>query len=549
MKKVRWIVLALVVVLAAALAVGCAGQKKSADADTTGTGKPIDTIKIGLGGDPASTDPAFAYDYTNNPPCNQISESLLKYDYEDQLQPYLCESWEEVDPLTYVYNVRSNVTFSDGTPMTMEDVLYSIERYRDPDIASYLMWMYDSVDTIEQTGDWQFTVKLQTADALWKHTFATTAGHILQKAYCEEVGDKLGKPGTGTIGTGAYVIESWDPGSQMTLTYNPSYWNAAEEGEPDVKTLIFQFIEEDSTRVMAAASKQIDINVSTPVDMKSDIDKAEGVELRKFPSAGLTFLAFNCRKAPFDDVNVRRAIASALDLASIQENIVKDYGEPTNWMALPATMFTFEKESWEAFEASDRIVKYEYNIEKAKEYLAQSSKPDGFKCTLMVDSTSTFQSMGLAIQQTLKEIGIEVELWKVTNVEAVDYEFGKDIDDKGIRPYDMGLYEWFSDFPDPSGDLVPIFKSTNAGAGGSNTSCLDNKDVDKLLDEQAQLSDDAKRTELMQDALNIITDQIPLVVMDHPNYLISVSDNVKEVNFDPFWIWNFYVKDFKMATK
>ena len=86
-----------------------------------------------------------------------------------------------------VINLKAvdDVTFSDGTPMTMDDVLFSVKRYQDPDLASYLLWMYDSVESIEQTGDWQFTVKLKQPDALWKHTFATTAGMIHSKAYVE----------------------------------------------------------------------------------------------------------------------------------------------------------------------------------------------------------------------------------------------------------------------------------------------------------------------------------------------------------------------------
>ncbi|MDR1412688.1 MAG: ABC transporter substrate-binding protein [Actinomycetes bacterium] len=541
MKKSKVLLLMLVVALAMGACVGCG--KKAAE-DGAQTGAKSDTLTIALGGNVSTLDPAFCYDYTNNPPANQITEGLLFYDNNDQLQPLLLEKWEEVDSLTYVYTVRSNVNFSNGNPMTLDDVLYSIERYRNPDIASYLLWMYDNVDTIEQTGDWEFTVKLKQADALWKHTFATTAGHIMEKEFSEQAADNLGKPGTGTMGTGAYALDSWDVGSQLTLKYNENYWNRETAGVPDVKTIIFQNIEEDSTRVLAAASRQVDINVQTPVDMAGDIEKAEGVELLKLPSAGLTFLAFNNRKAPFDDVNARRAVASAIDVIELQKNVIKDYGEATNWMALPPTMFTFEKPSWEAFEPT--IKKYEYNLDEAKKYLAASKYPDGFEVRLMVDSTSTFNSLALALQQSLAELNIKVELWKVPNVETVDYQFGKDIKD-GVRPYDMGIYEWFSDFPDPSGDLVPIYMSTNAGEGGSNTSAYDNKEVDKLLLQQAASIDEVERTKLMQDAISIIADEMPMYIMDHPNYLVSKSDRVEELNFSPFWIWNFYVRDIKLA--
>ena len=142
--------------LTVSLAAGLLASTATVNAEEGGN----DTLNVGIYSDIISLDSAFAYDFTTNPVVEQITESLLYYDENDELQPYLCESWEEVDPTTYVYNVRDDVTFSDGTPMTMDDVLFSVQRYEDPDLASYLLWMYDSVESIEQTGDWQFTVKL-----------------------------------------------------------------------------------------------------------------------------------------------------------------------------------------------------------------------------------------------------------------------------------------------------------------------------------------------------------------------------------------------------
>ena len=108
-----------------------------------------DTFVVALDSDIVKLDPAFAYDYTTNPVVNQITQSLLFYDENNQLQPLLASSWEQVDDVTYVYQIRDDVTFSDGTPMTMDDVIYSLERTSDPDGASYMSSMFTNVDTIE----------------------------------------------------------------------------------------------------------------------------------------------------------------------------------------------------------------------------------------------------------------------------------------------------------------------------------------------------------------------------------------------------------------
>ena len=180
-------------------AAGSSEAGESAEGGETAAQADSSTLNVGLYSDIISLDSAFAYDFTTNPVVSQITEGLLYYDENNELQPYLCESWEEVDSTTYVYNIRSDVTFSDGTPMTMEDVLFSVNRYRDPELASYLLWMYDNVDTIEQTGNWQFTVKLTQPDALWKHTFATTAGMIHSKAYVESHPDDYGTAAGGVL--------------------------------------------------------------------------------------------------------------------------------------------------------------------------------------------------------------------------------------------------------------------------------------------------------------------------------------------------------------
>ena len=313
-----------------------------------------------------------------------------------------------------VINLKAvdDVTFSDGTPMTMDDVLFSVKRYQDPDLASYLLWMYDSVESIEQTGDWQFTVKFSQPDALWKHTFATTAGMIHSKAYVEAHPDDYGIATGGVLGIGPYVFDSWDVGNQITMSYNENWWNK-DAGEPQVKNLNFLIIPEDTTRVMASTSGQIDINLQQPVDMLSDLEKAEDVDLLKIPSMGLEFLSFNCKKAPFDDVNVRKAIAYAIDDVSMQDNVIKDFGTLTNGMPVPESLFLFEEDTWKEYEAN--CEKYSYDMEKAQECLAASAYPNGFECTITVDQKSITNSIALILQQQLSMLGITASIEKVSN--------------------------------------------------------------------------------------------------------------------------------------
>jgi peptide/nickel transport system substrate-binding protein len=532
----------IVMVLAAAIAgVGC-GKQPVANDDTAVNS----TLTLGLESDCSTLDAIYSYDYSTTVVI-QVTESLLYYDNDNQLQPGLVEDWQEVDPTTYVYRVRQNVNFSDGSPLTMEDVLYSLGRYTDTSLASELGWMYDNVESIEQSGEWEFTVKLQQPDALWKHVFATTGGHIQQKAFVEAAGENNGKPAGGVLGTGPYKLADWDPTSQMVLEYNENYWNREAEGEPDVKKIVVQFITEDATRLLATTSGQIDLNLAVPVEQVGEIEKSDKAELNIKTGQGLYYLAFNCKKAPFDDVNVRRAIASAIDAKTMQDTIIRESGTLTNYLSIPASLYTFEKATWETYE--QKAEKYEYNLNRARQFLADSAYPDGFECEITVDERGVFNSVTLYMQQALKEIGITVKINKVSNDEAVTLQFGGGMDDKGVRPYDLLQCEWGADYPDPAGDLTPLYDSSGTGDGGSNASAYANPEVDKLLKAQAASSDDAERTRLMQEALDIINDEMPAYVWTHQNYLFGVNKRVSSgiTELTGNWFWNIYFKNVTLS--
>ena len=121
----RWISLALAGAMALSLLSGCSGREAGGS-----------TFTVALDSDIVALDPAFAYDFTTNPVINQITEGLLTFDENNELVPWLASSWSQTDDTTYVYTIRDDVCFSDGTPMTMDDVIFSIERTMNPDTGS-----------------------------------------------------------------------------------------------------------------------------------------------------------------------------------------------------------------------------------------------------------------------------------------------------------------------------------------------------------------------------------------------------------------------------
>lgn len=531
MKKMLLAVLAAAMVLTCMT--GCSQKEESADEGATITSQ--------LQADVVALDPARCYDTSTMQVLGQVTENILAQQMDGSMEPFLAESWKAVDDVTYVYQMRSDVKFSNGDPMTMEDVLFSIERHRDPEVASYLSWMLENVESIEQTGDWEFTVKLYEPDATWQYVLGTAVGAVIQKSACLAAGDDFGSTVEGLVGTGPYVLDSWTVGSELRASYNENYWDP-EYSDPDVKNIIFTIIPEDTTRVSALTSGQTDLDTWIPSDMIQTLEESGKVKVQMKESADFLFLAMNCAVEPFNDVNVRRAVAYAIPKQEICDTIIGKAGEKASSLPMSSYLYTFEKEKWEAYE--QQAQDYEYDMDKAKACLAASAYPDGFTVSLICDESNMNNSMALVIQQSLAELGITVNIERMSADEIICHEFGEYVDENGNHTYEMGIFDWEADWPDPSGNIMGIFNSAYLGEGGSNVPGYSNPEVDDLLNRQAASLDEAERTELLQQALDIIIDESPIVPISYMYYKMGLGERIE---FYDSVTWGAYFKNMKLA--
>ncbi len=533
---------------------GCSGGNSSSsgsvgsssaggDSSAVSAGSADTTLKWALDSDIVSLDPIYAYDTTTNLVVVQVVESLLYINPDGSVSPMLAKSWECVDDKTYVYEIRDDVTFSDGTPMTVDDVIFSMERNMGDGSDSYVAWMFDSVDSIEKTGDWEITVHLKNPDAFWQYVPATTGGAVISEAYYNDHKDSFGTASGGILATGAYKFDHWTNGSEIVLTENENYWD--DSAPVDFKTIDYTIISEDTTRIAALKTGQIDFSVNVSVDMIGQLSDAENLTLDSVHAYRIDHLAFNTEKAPFNDVNVRKAIAYAIDAENLVNNIYGEYGQPGSGLLFGDALYTIgSADDWQKF--ADTLDNYSYNIEKAKECLAASAYPDGFDCRLAVSNISYYQSMAVYIQAALAEIGINVSVEQHTYDEMITIQFGNLLDADGYKDYDMGLFDWQADFPDPAGNVRPILISSNAGAGGSNTSSFKNADVDALFTKENNSVDEAERVDLIKQYSEIILDQVPVYVLCFSNQTFAVNKRFT-ADIGPLYFWDLTAKDFKLA--
>ena len=297
--------------------VGCGASSSPETSTVSGSaaGKSDDELVIAVADEYANIDILHAYSTEVDLVLNQVLEGLYYYDKNSEIQPKLAKSFEQPDDTTYVYQIKDDVDFSDGTHLTAEDVAFSLERHRNPENSSELGWMFENVKSIKQTGDYEVTVKLKQPDALWQDTLATTASLVISKKYFEENKDNFGTAKGGIIGSGPYKISSWDQGVQLELEVNKNWWD--KDTELAFKKLTYKTIPDAAVVKSALESGEVDVTQNISAETANELESSGKAQISATDYYGTTFLSFNNSKKPFNDANVRKAIASAIDREQI----------------------------------------------------------------------------------------------------------------------------------------------------------------------------------------------------------------------------------------
>lgn len=541
MKKKRFAKILSLFLMSVLLVTGCSsGGTTSSGGGDAAAGKT--TFIVGIDADIPTCDPIQCNAFTAELVVDSMYDTLLKFSQDgSQLEPCLAKSWEMKDKKTYVYQLRDDVKFWDGTPMTAEDVVYSMNRHLNPDLASLFGYLLASVKSIEKTGDYEVTVKLSEPDVSFQYAFATMAGAVVKKDFVEENGEQFGKSSVGTMATGPYKFKSWTEGNQIVLEKNADYWD--KEANLMFETVEFNVIEDEASRAMALTSGQIDFMNTPTNDVMEQLKSSENVKVCYKEGLQNTYIAFNCSRAPFDDVNARKAAAYAIDAAAIAkavngEGMYSDAGA----LDFDPNVMKYDTENWVNLQS--QLDAYTYNVEKAKEYLAKSKYRDGFECTM--PTCAIVQKTSESVQYYLKEVNIKVNLETVPISDFYSAIYGSVRDENDKRDYDLISFIWFPDYPDPISFLKTLYYSTGEVVGGSNMMGYQNEEFDKLMDAQASQTDPAERSATMQEACKLLNSECATkqIAYGGPVYAIN---SAYEFDMSPMWLWNFNITQITKA--
>ena len=294
----------------------------------------IDGFTWALPFEAASLDPIKSWSYPENTILANLCESVVQLTPELKLEPGLASSIDTSDPTKVVLTVRAGVRFWDGSPMTAEDVAFSLNRNLDPKLGGYFAPFWHNVGSVAATGPSEVTITLKRPDVLFWKTLAMAAGAVSNKAVVQQQGKAYGTPKGGLMCTGPFKLDSWRPGQSVVITRHDGYWNPALRPKADRVEL--KAVADQAALAGALVTGEVDGTFHAPV---AAIDRLEGSGAGTLYRGRSTLAQMLVPRldGPLGDVRIRKALSMALDRSVISEQAWGGAASPLQSIAPEAT--------------------------------------------------------------------------------------------------------------------------------------------------------------------------------------------------------------------
>jgi len=535
--------LACVVAAASLVLAGCAsgggggGSSTSASSSSSASSSaspstndtPIDSLTAAIQSPIQAMDILKANDVPTRRALTLAYDRVLAQDDQGQLQPMIAESWANPTPTTFTYTIRSDAKFWDGTPVTAEDVAYSAQRIIAPDSKAAVAAGWGSVKSIAASGN-TVTVVLKQPDNGFAYR-AALDWFVVQKKYSEAAGADLGSPTKPGMGSGPYKVTSYSVADGATFDLTGTYWGE----EPKVKQVVMQTIPDPETARLAMVQGDVDVYFDVPLAATRQFDKASEIAMSYVTGGYNDMLSMRTTTKPFDDVNVRTAMAYLSDTAGLTQPLFN--GKATVAKSIvPAIQISStinDPAKTDQFYAGLPAIP-SFDIAKAKEALAKSSVAGGFTVDLPVDTTQPWMSpYAQNLAQNAKQVGITIN---VKNVSPADW--GAGLSDPNASP--LQLLALGAGTPSPS-ELPPVILGTIFNPSGYTT-----PELTKQLDALAAAPTAADTIPLLTPVLTTANTELPYIPLyDEQTALAMGKDYVWEGGYS-YWAigqtWPEYIR-------
>ncbi len=504
----------LMAALMAAMAVttGCSkgGGEETSGTGTTENGQEAaedaagkkDILNVGISAEPSTLDPHIQSGQATRLIKQQIYRGLMTYQEDSSIAPDAAESYEvSEDGLTYTFQLREEITFQDGTPVTAEDVVFTIDRIMDESVAATFGSDFRSiVDHAEADGETAVKIILQKPCAPFLEYLCLPEAAIVSKAFCEENGNDLSNA---AMGCGPYSFEGWEKGLSITVQ---SYdgWYGQEVQTPEID---FYFYADETTRANALRTGEVDLIDYVPSKEAIAFEEDESAQVY-VSVAPFMCLQINCKEgSPLADPKVRQAIAYAVNRDDVINAAFMGRGE---------ALYGFPTIKGQSGYDGKYDNYFSYDPEKAKELLTEAGYPDGFSCKLLSSSTYAFhEQTAICVQASLEAVGIDVE------VELPDW--ATRIERSNTGDYDLMV-------SGTTGNIVDMDWCTNYYESGDvrMNSCpgFADAEIDELLEKGRTTLDETERAAIYDQFRERALELSPFVFINFREQVFASSDKV-----------------------
>jgi peptide/nickel transport system substrate-binding protein len=445
----------------------------------------------------------------------QIFDQLVEIGEGTEVEPGLATSWSSSkDGLTWTFHLR-DAKFSNGEPVTGEDVKFSIERFADPKLNVNYSTLGESIKDVEVVDPHTVKVHLNTVDASFLDNISMFAAAIEPKKVVEEVGDKAFSENP--VGSGPFKVKEYKRGQKTVLELNPLYWR---KGEPYLDGVVFEYVPDANTRILKVRSAEAQVADQIPYNQVASLEGTEGVSVEVAKALSWTSIFLNMTKAPLGDKKVRQALNYATPKEEILKSVFFGNAEIAN-SNIPPLKY------WD-----ESIQPYPFDLEKAEELMAESSVPKGFDLELQIPSGEpVVQQTAEILKQEWGKIGV--------NMTIVQKELGALesawFEGKGAMATTFAGGTLSSDTLSDD-EIAAITLDPEAGLNALGT-FYNNPKVNKLIEDAKSTLNEEKRAQDFAEVQKIALEDAPAVPLFFTKSITAVRDEVKDFQTYPIGWW------------
>jgi peptide/nickel transport system substrate-binding protein len=469
-----------------------------------------ENLIVDMPADVATMDPHLQWDTESYAVYRNIFDNLITRDVSGKIVPQVASAWHYADPLTLVFDLRTDISFQDGSKLTPDDVVFSVQRIINPAFNSPQLSQFDQIASAEVTGPAQVTLHTKTPYPVLLAQLVKLS--IVPKAYVEKLGDQ--RFNLEPMGSGPYKLRNWQRGVQSVTDANDAYWR----GRPPFRTVTFRAVPDLSTRIADLRAGRADVTRGLTPDDAVALKSETALKVLPVAAERVAYMFINAQAGPTKDIRIRQAIAMAIDRDTIITALQQGFAKPVD-IVLPPVDFGY---------VSD-VKAWPYDPARARA-LVKEAGAEGAVIPFLTSPTYD-RRLNEAVQQMLGEIGLKVE---INVVDQATYLRRRQGTPEEASSLSQG--RWTCACQDADGVIWPLFHS------GSIWSKFSNPEFDAEVDAARGTLDESKRLEHYRRAFQILHDELPAIGL-FQDFIIYLAR--RELQWTPTANEAFFIMDMK----